>query len=44
MDKPGSLAFLSDQLGLDETGVIVGKGSLDTQMRQAYANVAKTLK
>jgi enamine deaminase RidA (YjgF/YER057c/UK114 family) len=41
--QSGSLVFLSGQLALDENGMIVGKGSLDTQMRQAYANVAKAL-
>jgi 2-iminobutanoate/2-iminopropanoate deaminase len=35
--------FLSGQLSLDEKGMVVGKGSMETQMRQAYANVAKVL-
>jgi 2-iminobutanoate/2-iminopropanoate deaminase len=41
--KAGGLVFLSGQLGLDEKGVVVGKGSMEMQMRQAYANVAKVL-
>jgi len=41
--KAGGVVFLSGQLGLDEKGMVVGKGSMDAQMRQAYANVAKVL-
>lgn len=42
--KAGGVVFLSGQLGLDEKGMVVGKGSMDAQMRQAYANVAKVLR
>lgn len=41
--KAGGLVFLSGQLSLDEKGMVVGKGSVEAQMRQAYANVAKVL-
>jgi 2-iminobutanoate/2-iminopropanoate deaminase len=41
--KGGGVVFLAGQFGLDEKGVIVGKGSMEVQMRQAYANVAKVL-
>lgn len=41
--KAGGIVFLSGQLALDEKGLIVGKGSMETQMRQAYENVAKVL-
>lgn len=41
--KAGGVVFLSGQLSLDEKGIVVGKGSMEAQMRQAYANVAKVL-
>jgi enamine deaminase RidA (YjgF/YER057c/UK114 family) len=41
--KAGEVVFLSGQLGLDEKGTVVGKGSMDAQMRQGYANIAKVL-
>lgn len=41
--KAGGIVFLSGQLSLDEKGIVAGKGSMDTQMRQAYANVVKVL-
>jgi 2-iminobutanoate/2-iminopropanoate deaminase len=41
--KAGGVVFLSGQLSLDEKGMVVGKGSMEAQMRQAYANVAKVL-
>ena len=41
--KAGGVVFLSGQLSLDEKGTVVGKGSMDAQMRQAYANVANVL-
>jgi enamine deaminase RidA (YjgF/YER057c/UK114 family) len=41
--KTGGFVFLSGQLSLDEKGIVVGKGSMDAQMRQAYANVANVL-
>lgn len=41
--KAGGIVFLSGQLSLDEKGAVVGKGSMEAQMRQAYANVAKAL-
>jgi enamine deaminase RidA (YjgF/YER057c/UK114 family) len=41
--KAGGFVFLSGQLSLDENGIVVGKGSMDAQMRQAYANVANVL-
>jgi 2-iminobutanoate/2-iminopropanoate deaminase len=41
--KAGGVVFLSGQLSLDEKGMVIGKGSMDLQMRHAYANVAKVL-
>jgi 2-iminobutanoate/2-iminopropanoate deaminase len=41
--KAAGVVFLSGQFGLDEKGTVVGKGSMEAQMRQAYANVAKVL-
>jgi enamine deaminase RidA (YjgF/YER057c/UK114 family) len=41
--KAGGFVFLSGQLSLDDKGIVVGKGSMDAQMRQAYANVANVL-
>ena len=41
--KAGGVVFLSGQLSLDEKGMVVGKGSMEAQMRQAYANVVKVL-
>lgn len=41
--KANGLVMLSGQMSLDEKGLVVGKGSMDVQMRQAYANVAKVL-
>lgn len=41
--KAGGVVFFSGQLSLDEKGMVVGKGSMEAQMRQAYANVVKVL-
>jgi enamine deaminase RidA (YjgF/YER057c/UK114 family) len=41
--KGGGLIFLAGQLSLDEKGQIGGKGNMEAQMRQAYANVSKAL-
>lgn len=41
--KASGLVFVSGQVSVDEKGILVGKGSLETQMRQAYANVVKVL-
>lgn len=41
--KASGLVFVSGQVSVDEKGLLVGKGSLETQMRQAYANVVKVL-
>ena len=41
--KSGGLVFLSGQLSIDDKGVIIGKGNLEAQMRQAYLNVRKVL-
>lgn len=41
--KASGLVFLSGQMSIDENGVVVGKGSMEAQMRQAYANVEKVL-
>lgn len=41
--KASGLVIVSGQLSLDEQGLVVGKGSMEVQMRQAYANVAKVL-
>lgn len=39
----GGIVFLSGQVSVDEHGTFVGKGSMEVQMRQAYANVLKIL-
>ena len=41
--RAGGIVLLSGQYSLDEKGAVVGKGSMETQMRQAYANVLKAL-
>lgn len=35
--------YASGQISLDETGHIIGKGNMETQMRQAYLTSAKIL-
>jgi 2-iminobutanoate/2-iminopropanoate deaminase len=41
--KVGDTIYLSGQVGHDDKGDIVGEGSMEAQMRQAYANVKKLL-
>lgn len=41
--KAWGVVFLSGQLSLDEKGMVVGKGSMEAQLRQAYANVGRAL-
>lgn len=41
--RASGLVVVSGQMSVDENGLVVGKGSMDVQMRQAYANVAKVL-
>ena len=41
--KVGDIIYLSGQVSHDDTGKIVGHGDMETQMRQAYANVRKVL-
>jgi 2-iminobutanoate/2-iminopropanoate deaminase len=41
--KVGDIIYLSGQVSHDDTGNIVGPGDMETQMRQAYANVRKVL-
>jgi 2-iminobutanoate/2-iminopropanoate deaminase len=41
--KVGDIIYLSGQVSHDDTGKIVGRGDMETQMRQAYANVQKVL-
>lgn len=35
--------YVSGQVSHDETGKIVGRGDMETQMRQAYTNIQKVL-
>jgi enamine deaminase RidA (YjgF/YER057c/UK114 family) len=39
----GQLVFLAGQVGLDESGAVVGKGDFSAQVRQAFANVRTAL-
>ena len=41
--KVGDTIYLSGQISHDETGEIVGVGDMETQMRQAYANIKNLL-
>ena len=41
--KVGDIIYLSGQVSHDDDGNIVGLGQMETQMRQAYANVMKLL-
>jgi enamine deaminase RidA (YjgF/YER057c/UK114 family) len=41
--KVGDTIYLSGQVSHDGEGNFVGVGEMETQMRQAYANVAKVL-
>jgi enamine deaminase RidA (YjgF/YER057c/UK114 family) len=41
--RAGGIVFLSGQSSMDEKGTLVGKGNMDAQLRQAYANIAKVL-
>ena len=42
--RAGGMVFLSGQIGVDEQGALLGKGSMEAQLRQAYRNVIKVLK
>lgn len=41
--KVGDTIYLSGQVSLDDQGNVVGIGDMETQVRQAYANVKKVL-
>jgi 2-iminobutanoate/2-iminopropanoate deaminase len=41
--KVGDTIYLSGQVSHDDKGNIVGRGDMEMQMRQAYANVQKVL-
>ena len=41
--KVGDTIYLSGQTSIDDEGNVVGIGDMETQMRQAYANVQKVL-
>lgn len=41
--KVGDTIFVSGQVSHDDKGSIVGRGDMDAQMRQAYANIQKLL-
>lgn len=41
--KVGDTIYLAGQVGHDDKGTIVGKGDMEAQMRQAYANVTRVL-
>lgn len=41
--KVGDTIYISGQVSHDDEGKIVGRGDMETQMRQAYTNVKKML-
>jgi 2-iminobutanoate/2-iminopropanoate deaminase len=41
--KSGDTIYISGQVSHDDEGKIVGQGNMETQMRQAYANIQKML-
>jgi enamine deaminase RidA (YjgF/YER057c/UK114 family) len=41
--KVGDTIYVSGQVSHDDKGNIVGRGDMETQMRQAYANIQKLL-
>ena len=41
--KVGDTIYVAGQVSHDEKGNIVGVGDMETQMRQAYANIGKVL-
>lgn len=41
--KVGDTIYVSGQVSHDETGKIVGRGNMETQMRQVYTNIQKIL-
>ena len=41
--KVGDTIYLSGQVSIDDQGNIVGVGNMETQIRQAYANIQKVL-
>jgi len=41
--KVGDTIYLSGQVGHDDAGNIIGRGDMEAQMRQAYANIQKLL-
>ena len=42
--KVGDFIYISGQVSHDDEGKIVGRGDMEAQMRQAYANIQKMLK
>lgn len=41
--KIGDTIYVSGQVSHDDNGNIVGRGDIEAQMRQAYANIQKLL-
>ena len=41
--RAGGMIFLSGQSSVDEKGVLIGKGNMEAQLHQVYANIAKVL-
>lgn len=41
--KVGDTIYVSGQVSHDDTGNIVGRGDMETRMRQAYSNIQKLL-
>jgi 2-iminobutanoate/2-iminopropanoate deaminase len=41
--KVGDTIYISGQVSHDDNGNIMGRGDMETQMRQAYANIKKLL-
>ena len=42
--KVGDTIYISGQVSHDDEGKIVGRGDMEAQMRQAYANIQEMLK
>jgi len=42
--RAGGMVFLSGQIGVDEQGALLGKGSMEAQLRQAYRMSSRFLR
>ena len=41
--KPGRLVYVAGQVGVDSSGILVGKGDAATQTRQVFENIGHVL-